>query len=598
MEYQMKTKNRPNLQKGYKLWCMVSILLLTFMSIGCLLDGQGNLEEIPSEELTEQDGIDLPLFYVGAPEVALELQERDLDVIHIDPTAVHSELDLGSTHILIIDGFDPVDTEFLKREILAGNPVITLSNTNLLQALVEEEVESGLAMSPSLSSKSESETDANDFLGSQYNTEVEFSEPDYEPIHSVEWINDQNNEDVLTMEAGAFGVLASNGISMTYYSSETDLMQSAYAAYRWAHSSVEEVSKNQEMSPRTSANVGTWRLRNQRSWFSKDAYKDKGKINVTTTFYQLENDGSSKFDYWLIEFKLESVPGTIAYGSKWGTRAMYITLDADNGYSDYFLSEKSPSTTATGGSGDVGVSLSLSGPEVSKSWSYGGDGVSIYEKGDKGEGTAKWTHDMDWQGPKGQNTYEVKPGAIVRVPNGTQSPWSKWFEYYSVTWMKKRGLTRLAGTELHYETLKWWPSIYYGKKVLRVKSSNKCVDVSGASNNRGANVYQYTCSGGKNQKWEFVPQFDGYYRIVAEHSNKCLDVNDNSTSNGANVHQWDCHGKDNQKWKIINRGGGYYAIQSKRSGKCLNIEGGGQNNTANLTQRDCTYANNQLFKRE
>jgi len=47
-----------------------------------------------------------------------------------------------------------------------------------------------------------------------------------------------------------------------------------------------------------------------------------------------------------------------------------------------------------------------------------------------------------------------------------------------------------------------------------------------------------------------VGEGGGYYRLTAKHSGRCLDVAGVSTSNGANVQQWECHGGDNQKWKI------------------------------------------------
>jgi hypothetical protein len=426
-----------------------------------------------------------------------------------------------------------------------------------------------------------------------------------EKQNDSEMVGQTNEPDstVSNLEQTAFGFYRSFGASIIYYSPETDLVQSALGAYKWAQDAVVEVAKSQQ-TPRTNPGMGEFKFVHQRSWFSNDAYKDAGRINITTTFYKLAEDGSNTDDWWLIEFKLESVPGRVAYGSKWGTERMYITLDADSGYPGYFLSDKSPSTTANTGAGSTfGVSLSMSGPSVSRSWSYAANGVQLYETGDKSEGTAKWDHHVGWKSSPGQNSYEVRPGAIVRVPHGTTNPYQKWFEYYSITWMKLRGLTPIGGTDLRYGFIIWYPTNYSGYKHLRAKHSNKCLDVEGASTSAGARIMQHTCHSGKNQNWTFDPQHDGTYKIVAEHSKKCMDVSNYSTSNGAKIWQWDC-GRDigskpaNQKWKIINRGNGYYAFKSMQSGKCLDIEKASQQDGANLQQWDCHYGNNQLFRRE
>ena len=42
---------------------------------------------------------------------------------------------------------------------------------------------------------------------------------------------------------------------------------------------------------------------------------------------------------------------------------------------------------------------------------------------------------------------------------------------------------------------------------------------------------------------------DGYNELVAKHSGKCLDAAASSTADAANVQQWSCHGGNNQRWK-------------------------------------------------
>lgn len=38
--------------------------------------------------------------------------------------------------------------------------------------------------------------------------------------------------------------------------------------------------------------------------------------------------------------------------------------------------------------------------------------------------------------------------------------------------------------------------------------------------------------------------------IVSKNSGKCLDVAGVDKNNGANVQQWDCHSGDNQRWQL------------------------------------------------
>jgi Ricin-type beta-trefoil lectin domain-like len=79
--------------------------------------------------------------------------------------------------------------------------------------------------------------------------------------------------------------------------------------------------------------------------------------------------------------------------------------------------------------------------------------------------------------------------------------------------------------------------------------SDKCLDVSGVSQQKGAAVIQWPCHGGGNQRWRKVDVGGGYFRLVASHSGKCLDVSGASQQNGAAVIQWTCHAGLNQRWR-------------------------------------------------
>lgn len=128
------------------------------------------------------------------------------------------------------------------------------------------------------------------------------------------------------------------------------------------------------------------------------------------------------------------------------------------------------------------------------------------------------------------------------------------------------------------------------------KHSGKCLDVSGVANHDGANVYQWSCHGGKNQAWKLTSKGQDYYTLTAQNSGKCLDVAGVSKDQGANVQQWSCHGGDNQSWMLIPQGAGDYLIKAKHSGRCLDVAGVATNDGANVQQWDCHSGNNQLWK--
>ena len=130
------------------------------------------------------------------------------------------------------------------------------------------------------------------------------------------------------------------------------------------------------------------------------------------------------------------------------------------------------------------------------------------------------------------------------------------------------------------------------------KNSGKCMAIAGAAPNPGADVIQWTCTGGLDQEYQFVPVSGGYkinvrstglqigvaggptalgngplfeqegfgglasqiftvtagsdglFTIKPTSSGSCLDVSDISRADGAAIHQWSCWGGDNQKWSF------------------------------------------------
>jgi hypothetical protein len=82
------------------------------------------------------------------------------------------------------------------------------------------------------------------------------------------------------------------------------------------------------------------------------------------------------------------------------------------------------------------------------------------------------------------------------------------------------------------------------------RGSGKCLDVNAVSTADGANIQQWTCTGGGNQHWQPVA-VGSYYELKAQHSGKALDVVGNGTGDGVNIDQWTWNSGNNQQWTIV-----------------------------------------------
>ncbi|MEV4178809.1 ThuA domain-containing protein [Nonomuraea sp. NPDC049709] len=122
--------------------------------------------------------------------------------------------------------------------------------------------------------------------------------------------------------------------------------------------------------------------------------------------------------------------------------------------------------------------------------------------------------------------------------------------------------------------------------ALRGVGSNRCLDVSGASQANGAAAQIWDCNGQTNQRWTSTSA--GELRV---YGGKCLDVNGAGTADGTAVIIWDCNGQNNQKWRLNADG----SITAVGANKCLDVSG-----TANGTRAriwTCTGGANQRWTR-
>jgi hypothetical protein len=132
--------------------------------------------------------------------------------------------------------------------------------------------------------------------------------------------------------------------------------------------------------------------------------------------------------------------------------------------------------------------------------------------------------------------------------------------------------------------------------TLTARHSGKCADVVSQSTADGAEVAQYACNGGANQRWQLRGVGGGYVQLVAQHSGKCLDVAGGSTADGARVLQWACHSGTNQQWQLQDAGSGYVRLMARHSGKCLDVTGSATTDGARLSQWSCNGGSNQQWQ--
>ena len=149
-----------------------------------------------------------------------------------------------------------------------------------------------------------------------------------------------------------------------------------------------------------------------------------------------------------------------------------------------------------------------------------------------------------------------------------------------------------GATSMPAQTALQGPAQYGG--LIRNLNSLKCIDVFGSSTDKNANVQQYNCNGGANQRWEFVGLSSGQSAIRNVNSGLVLDVAGDSKANGANVQQFPWNGGKNQRWTTRGSNNNFELV-NVNSGKCMEVQGGGKGNNVNIVQSQCNGKKNQRW---
>ncbi|MEV6872866.1 non-reducing end alpha-L-arabinofuranosidase family hydrolase [Amycolatopsis sp. NPDC051128] len=122
--------------------------------------------------------------------------------------------------------------------------------------------------------------------------------------------------------------------------------------------------------------------------------------------------------------------------------------------------------------------------------------------------------------------------------------------------------------------------------ALRGVGSSRCLDVQNASQNDGALLQIYDCSGGTSQQWTSTDA-----GLLTVFGGKCLDVPGSATTAGTRVQIWTCHGGANQQWRV-NADGTVVGVQS---GLCLDVTGAGTANGTAVALWTCNGGSNQKW---
>ena len=114
--------------------------------------------------------------------------------------------------------------------------------------------------------------------------------------------------------------------------------------------------------------------------------------------------------------------------------------------------------------------------------------------------------------------------------------------------------------------------------MLVNRHSGKCLDVSGGNIADGTNVFQWTCSGGANQKWRIEDLGDDTSRLINVATGKVLDIADCSTADGADLRQWSWLNNACQRFRLV----------STTSGDCVRMVDANSGKVADVA--DCSTA--------
>jgi hypothetical protein len=125
-----------------------------------------------------------------------------------------------------------------------------------------------------------------------------------------------------------------------------------------------------------------------------------------------------------------------------------------------------------------------------------------------------------------------------------------------------------------------------GHEIINV-TTGRCLDIVGGSQGEHADVQQFACHQGMNQRYRILAAETNSVSIRAAHSGKCLAVG----SDGF-VEQQSCTGAAAQRWTISGPTSGFYNITNVFTERCLDAIG----TDGGATTRTCNGTTSQRFR--
>ncbi|WP_042406677.1 RICIN domain-containing protein [Streptacidiphilus carbonis] len=102
-------------------------------------------------------------------------------------------------------------------------------------------------------------------------------------------------------------------------------------------------------------------------------------------------------------------------------------------------------------------------------------------------------------------------------------------------------------------------------------NSHLMLTIAAGSTANGTAAIQQSADSATDQKWRFVQQTDGYFKIFNVASGKVLGVANQSSANGAKILQWDDNGTPDHEWAVAPDPAGGFSAVNRISGKYLEI---------------------------
>lgn len=323
-------------------------------------------------------------YFMGTHERANTL-DQSLNFTRIDK-AGWSKLDKSQSKVLLLDERAPVDEKFLREVLDTGNFLIVVGNTHRVKAVTE---------------------------------------PDG-PVNMVV----KDDQGVVHGETGyGYYVSPDSGVIYMFYTSELDPNKAMMVAHAWALDTLKEEKEKPSLRLHPA-----WAEKLQRTYTTVDRFEPYGRLNVRTTYYQLTDDGSSTNDWWTLEYQTEAIPGVHLYDQFFPAYKTYWVrsiLDADDTYNNWELQDYEPAATDPSCSGNLGISVVGGGTPIS--WSYDCKSSGVYNYSDYSLERMDIYHQWDTNFCSAcRYPITVKPGAVIRVPQGTWSVWNHVYEYHKL----------------------------------------------------------------------------------------------------------------------------------------------------------------------